>query len=204
MKGYYFVTDAGLSRAGTIADVKKAIQAGVGVIQYRNKTGTTAELYKEAAELRRLCNNTCLLINDRVDIALAIGADGVHLGQEDMPVHEARRLLGKKKIIGLTVHSLKEAREARRSGVDYIGVSPIFATSTKHDAGEPAGVALVRKIKKEVSLPLVAIGGITLENAFQVISAGADALCAISAVITGKDVKKEILKFQKLFNFQTR
>lgn len=204
MKGYYFVTDAGLSRAGIIADVKKAIQAGVRVIQYRNKTGSTAELYKEAAELRRWCKNTCLLINDRVDIALAVDADGVHLGQEDMPVHEARRLLGRKKIIGLTVHSLKEAKEAQESGADYIGVSPIFATATKLDAGEPAGVALVRKIRKEVSLPLVAIGGITLENAAQVISAGANALCAISAVITKKDVKKEILKFQKLFTYKTR
>ncbi|MDD5492685.1 MAG: thiamine phosphate synthase [bacterium] len=200
MRGYYFVTDTGLSRSGTIADVKDAVKARVGVIQYRNKTGTTVELYEEALKLRHLCKNVCLLINDRVDIALAVGADGVHLGQEDMPVHEARRLLGKKKIIGLTVHSLKEAKEARRSGADYIGVSPIFATSTKHDAGEPAGVALVRKIKKEVPLPLVAIGGITLENASSVIAAGADAVCAISAVITKQDVKKEILKFQKLFS----
>jgi thiamine-phosphate pyrophosphorylase len=199
VRGYYFITDAGLSRAGIMADVKNAVRAGVRVVQYRNKTGTTAELYQEAAELRRLCRNTILLINDRIDIALAIGADGVHLGQEDMPVRDARRLLGKNKIIGCTVHSLKEAKEARRSGADYLGLSPIFATSTKADAGEPAGVILVRKIKKEIALPLVAIGGITLENISQVIAAGADAICAISAVITKSDVKKEILKFQKLF-----
>ena len=200
VRGYYFITDAGLSRAGIMADVKNAVRAGVRVVQYRNKTGTTAELYKEAAELRRLCQNTYLLINDRIDIALAVGADGVHLGQEDMPVKEARRLLGKKKIIGLTVHSLKEAKEARKSGADYLGLSPIFATSTKLDAGEPAGVALIRKIKKDISLPLVGIGGITLGNASRVIAAGGDALCAISAVITKKDVKSEILKFQKLFD----
>ncbi len=204
MKGYYFVTAAGLSHAGIIADVKKAIQAGVKVVQYRNKTGTTAEMYKEAAALRRLCKKTYLLINDRVDIALAVGADGVHLGQEDMPAREARRLLGQKKIIGLTVHSLPEAKEAQKLGVDYIGLSPIFATATKLDAGMPAGVSLIKKIKKEVSLPLVAIGGITLKNAPQVIAAGADAVCAISAVITKKDVKKEILKFQKLFDIKTR
>ncbi|MDD5259448.1 MAG: thiamine phosphate synthase [bacterium] len=201
MRGYYFITDAGLSLAGIIIDVKNAIQAGVEVVQYRNKTGTTAELYNEAAALRGLCKRTHLLINDRIDIALAVGADGIHLGQEDMPVREARRLIGPKKIIGLTVHSLQEAKEAQKQGVDYIGVSPIFATATKLDAGEPAGVLLIKKIKKEVTLPLVVIGGITLKNAPQVIAAGADAVCAISAVITKKDVQSEILKFQKLFSF---
>jgi thiamine-phosphate pyrophosphorylase len=200
VKGYYFITDTGLSCAGTVSDVKNAVRAGIEVIQYRNKTGTTAELYAEALELRRLCRNTCLLINDRIDIALAIGAAGVHLGQEDMPVKEARRILGRNKIIGLTVHSLKEAKEAKKLGADYLGVSPIFCTSTKLDAGEPAGLSLIQKIKQEISLPLVAIGGITLENASQVIEAGADAICAISAVITKKDVTKEILKFQKLFS----
>jgi len=200
MKGYYFITDAGLSRAGSIKDVKNAIKAGVKVVQYRNKNKTTAELYKEAAALRCICKNVVLLINDQVDIALAVAADGVHLGQEDMPIKEARRLLGKKKIIGMTVHTVREAKEAQRLGADYLGVSPVFATATKPDAGEPAGIVLIKKIKKAVSLPLVAIGGITLENASQVIIAGADAVCAISAVVTKKDVKKEILKFQKLFN----
>lgn len=200
MKGYYFVTDAGLSRAGALADVKKAIQAGVEVIQYRNKNGSTAELYREALALRCLCKNTCLLINDRVDIAMAVDADGVHLGQEDLPLKEARRLLGRKKIIGLTVHSVPEAKEAEEQGADYLGVSPIFTTRTKLDAGKPAGLSLLHKIKRKISLPVVAIGGITLENASQVISAGADSVCAISAVITKQDVKKEILKFQKLFN----
>ena len=199
MNGYYFITDAGLSHSGNIADVKNAIRARVKVVQYRNKSGTTAELYKEAAELRRLCKNTFLLINDRVDIALAVAADGVHLGHEDMPLKEARRLLGKKKIIGLTVHTVREAKEAQRLGADYLGISPVFATATKPDAGDPAGVVLIKKIKKAVSLPLVAIGGITLENASQVIAAGADAICAISAVVTKKDVKSEILKFQNLF-----
>lgn len=204
MRGYYFITDAGLSRAGIIADVKEAIQAGVEVIQYRNKNGSTAELYQEAMALRCICKNTCLLINDRVDIAMAVNADGVHLGQEDLPIKEARRLLGRKKIIGLTVHSLPEAKEAKDQGADYLGVSPIFTTSTKLDAGKPAGLSLIHKIKRKISLPLVAIGGITLENSPLVIAAGAESLCAISAVVTKKDVKKEILKFQKLFTIETR
>ncbi len=204
MKGYYFITDTGLSQAGNIEDVKNAIKAGVKIVQYRNKDNTTAELCKEAAALRCVCKRTVLLINDRVDVALAVAADGVHLGQEDMPIKKARRLLGKKKIIGMTVHTVREAKEAQRLGADYLGVSPVFATATKPDAGEPAGLNLIRKIKKAVFLPLVAIGGITLENASQVIAAGANAVCAISAVVTKKDVKKEILKFQNLFHNKTR
>lgn len=204
MTGYYFITDAGLSRAGNIEDVKNAVKAGVKIVQYRNKDNTTAELCKEAAALRCVCKKVMLLINDRVDIALAVAADGVHLGQEDMPIKEARRLLGKKKIIGMTVHTVREAKEAQRLGADYLGVSPVFVTATKPDAGEPAGIGLIKRIKKEVGLPLVAIGGITLKNASPVIAAGADGVCAISAVVTKKDVKKEILKFQKLFHNKTR
>jgi thiamine-phosphate pyrophosphorylase len=199
MKGYYFITDGDLSRAGNDSDVKNALRAGVRVIQYRNKGGSSLALVREAARLKKLCSQALFLVNDRVDIALAVDADGVHLGQEDMPIVLARRLLGKKKIIGVTVHSLAEARRARKAGADYLGISPVFATGTKQDAGVPAGVGLIRQIKKEISLPLVAIGGIKLSNAAAVIAAGADAVCAISAVVTGKDVKKEIGKFQRLF-----
>ena len=199
MRGYYFITDAGLSRAGNISDVKKALAAKVRVVQYREKQAPAQKAYEEALKLRRICKNVIFLINDRLDLALAVGADGVHLGQEDLPLAVARKLLGRRKIIGVTVHNLKEAREAQRGGADYLGVSPIFSTSTKEDAGKPTGVALIKAIKKQVSLPLIAIGGINLANAGEVVSAGADGLCAISAVVTQADVKAEILKFQKLF-----
>jgi len=199
IKGYYFITDAGLSRQGNIVDVKSAVLAGVKIVQYRAKGAETKEMYEEAAALRKICKNTIFLINDRVDIALAVNADGVHLGQSDMPYQVARKLLGKKKIIGVTVHNLKQAKEAEKRGADYIGLSPIFKTSTKPDAKNPVGIELIKKIKKYVHLPIVAIGGINLLNAPQVIAAGADCVCAISAVITKRNVKQEIEKFQELF-----
>ncbi len=199
LKGYYFITDSKLSRAGNISDVKNALKAKVGIVQYREKYKSTAQMYAQAVKLRKICKNILFLINDRVDIALSVNADGVHLGRDDMPYNVARGLLGKNKIIGLTTHSLKEAKEAQKIGADYIGVSPIFATKTKADAGNPAGVKLLAKIRRSVSIPIIAIGGINLSNANEVIKAGADGLCAISAVLTKQDVKKEIEKFQALY-----
>ena len=200
MLGYYFITDATLSRAGILSDVKNAVAAGVRVVQYRNKNADTRTLYKEASRLRQICIKCLLLINDRVDIALAVGADGVHLGQDDLAYPVARRLLGKNLIIGLTAHSLKEALRAQEEGADYVGVSPIFTTHTKPDAGTPKGVALLRAIRRRMRIPIIAIGGITLANAPEVIRAGADGICAISAVVTKPDVKAEITKFQRLFS----
>lgn len=199
MRGYYFITDARLSRAGNRADVLAALAAGVRVIQYREKEAGPAAILAEARELRRLCRHCLFLINDHAEVALAVGADGVHIGQEDMPLPEARRLLGPGKIIGVTVNTVDQALEAATLGADYLGVSPIFATRTKPDAGEPAGLALLREIRRRVRLPLVAIGGITLENAPAVIAAGADSLCAISAVVTQPDVRAAISAFQRLF-----
>lgn len=199
MKGYYFITDARLSRAGNIPDVERAVAAGVRVVQHRDKEADLASMLEEARVLRRLCQNTLLLINDRVEVALAVGADGVHLGQEDLHYSEARRLLGPDKIIGITVSTVEQALEAARLGADYLGVSPIFATRTKPDAGEPTGLTLLREIRRLVSLPLVAIGGITLDNAAAVIAAGADGICAISAVVTRPDVRSAIAEFQSLF-----
>ncbi|MDP2922474.1 MAG: thiamine phosphate synthase [Candidatus Omnitrophota bacterium] len=197
--GYYFITDANLSRKGNISDVKTAIAAGVKFIQYRNKETNTKLLYEEALKLRKICKNAKFIINDRVDIALAVGADGVHLGREDLPYKIARKLLGKKRIIGLTVHNLKDALDAQKIGANYLGVSPIFSTATKKDAGLPCGIEFVKKIKKQIHIPIVAIGGINLSNVRQVINAGADAICAISAVVTAPNVRGKIEEFQKLF-----
>ncbi len=199
MRGYYFITDAGLSRAGNLSDVSQALAAGVRVVQYRNKLAPVGSMCQEAQKLKKLCAGARFLVNDRVDVALAVEADGVHLGQDDLPCRQARRLLGPGKIIGVTVHSVAEALAAQEAGADYLGVSPIFATATKNDAGGPGGVALITAIKERVSLPLIAIGGINLANAPGVIRAGADGLCAISAVVTKADVRAEILKFQELF-----
>ncbi len=199
MRGFYFITDASLSRAGNLTDAEQAVAAGVQVVQYREKQAGTRAMVEEARKLRIICQDAIFLVNDRVDVALAADADGVHLGQDDLPYAAARRLLGKKRIIGLTVRSLAEALEAQSLGADYLGVSPVFLTRTKADAGAPGGLTLLREIRKQVSLPLIAIGGITLANAADVIRAGADGVCAISAVVTRPDVRAEIEKFQALF-----
>jgi len=201
MKGYYFITDAGLSRAGTVADVRAAVETGVSVVQYRNKDGETRELYEEAKILRELCRGTGtrFIVNDRIDIALAVDADGVHIGQEDMPYREVRRLMGPGKIIGVSVHTLELAIEAERDGADYLGVGPVFPTTTKPDALAPTGVSLVREVKEAVGIPVAAIAGISLENVDEVINAGADMVCAISAVLAAADVKEEIMRFQRKY-----
>jgi thiamine-phosphate pyrophosphorylase len=202
--GYYFITDEGLSRAGYIKDAKSAIRAGVKIVQYRNKTAQTGQMCREALEIKKICKNTLFLVNDRVDVALVSGADGVHIGQEDMPLPAARKLLGRDKIIGVTVGSVSQAKKALAHGADYLGVAPIFQTGTKKDAGQPVGITLIKQIKKISKVPIVAIGGITLDNAKEVINAGADSVCAISCVVTKKDVAAEILKFQRLFEQQRR
>lgn len=200
MKGYYFITDSKLSLAGIVSDTRKAVEAGAQIVQYREKSAETSILYGEALALKEICaGRATLIINDRIDIAMAVDADGTHIGQGDMPYEAARRLLGRGKIIGVTVHNLKEAIEAERMGADYLGVSPIFATGTKQDAGNPCGTDMLREIRREVSLPLVAIGGIDLSNVEAVIDAGADMVCAISAVVAKRDVAAEVLKFQRKF-----
>ena len=127
VRGYYFITEAALSRAGNLSDVAAAVAAGVRVVQYRQKQGLTCDLVAEARQLRQLCRHIRFLVNDRVDLALEVGADGVHLGQEDFSYYEARNLLGPDKIIGVTVHNVAEALAAQAAGADYLGVSPIFS-----------------------------------------------------------------------------
>lgn len=197
--GYYFITDSDFSRAGNLHDVREAVACDVSVIQYRSKLASTAQMIDEAQALKQLCSDSLFIVNDRVDVALAVAADGVHLGQNDMPLMIARRLLGKEKTIGVTVRSLAEAKKAKRDGADYLGISPIFSTTTKIDAGIPVGLSLLKKITTNIHLPVVAIGGITLDNANDAITAGAHAICAISAVVTQSDIKHTIKQFQEMF-----
>lgn len=196
----YFITDSRLTGRTVLEDVGSAIHAGVKIIQYREKDLTTREMIDEAEKICRLCreNDVLFIINDRVDIALAVDADGVHLGNEDMPYEAARRILGNTKIIGLTVHDVGEAIEAERIGADYIGISPIFETTTKPDAGTPAGIDLIKYIKKAVKIPFVAIGGINQDNIKSVLEAGARSIAVISAIVTKDDVEKECKKFREV------
>ncbi|MBC8388902.1 MAG: thiamine phosphate synthase [Actinobacteria bacterium] len=196
----YFITDSNLTKKTILEDVKSAIRAGVKIIQYREKGGSTGDMIKEAKATGELCkkNNVLFIINDRVDIVLAVDADGVHLGNKDMTYSIARKILGSKKIIGLTVHNIREAVEAERIGADYVGVSPIFETKTKLDAGRPAGLKLIKDIKKAIKIPFVAIGGINENNLGSVIEAGARSIVAISAIVTKDNVEKECKKFREV------
>jgi len=183
-----------------MSDTANALKAGTIIVQYRQKSGSSAALYAEALELKALCRSALFLVNDRIDIALAVDADGVHIGRDDLPLPVVRRLLKPGKVIGVTVRNLDEAVRAVNEGADYLGVGPIFATATKGDAGRPVGIKLLQEIRKECKLPLAAIGGITLANAREVITAGADMICAMSAVVGAPDVEQAVRAFQNLFS----
>jgi thiamine-phosphate pyrophosphorylase len=197
IKGFYFITDRNLSKKDNIEDVKAAIKGGARIVQYREKEKTLIEFLAEVIEIKKICaeNNTTLIINDSVAACLLANADGVHLGQDDMPLEDARRVLGKHRIIGITVHNVEEALLAEKQGADYLGVSPIYETKTKKDAGKPAGLGLLREIKKKTRLPCVAIGGINERNVDEVIKAGADAWAAISATVAKEDAEKAVKFF---------
>lgn len=171
---------------------REAIAGGASVIQFREKQKSTRESFQIAAGLKRLTDQAGipLIVNDRTDIALAVQAAGVHLGRDDMPPSVARKLLGVGRIIGVSASSLDEARRAEKEGADYLGVGPIFATPSKSDAGSPIGCKVLAKIRGEIALPLIAIGGITCDNLDEVIKAGADGVAVISAVALAPEMEK--------------
>jgi len=166
-----------------------AIAAGVRFFQYRNKSGSRRAVYETSLTLASLANKSGALffVNDHADIAAAVDADGVHLGQDDLPIENARELLGKKKLIGISTHSREQAVVAETAGADYVGFGPIFATTTK-DAGRVQGCAGITRIRQAVSIPVIAIGGITRENVRDVIKAGADGVAVISAILSAPDI----------------
>ena len=196
---FYLVTYSSISRNGTISDVRKAVDAGCKIVQYREKNKSTREMINEAKKLKEVCNGRAiLLVDDRVDVALAVDADGVHLGQSDIPVETAKKLLGENKIIGLTIHNVEEALAAEKAGVDYIGLAPIFKTDTKEDSGIPCGLEMISKVREKVSLPIVAVGGIEKNNVKDVISSGAEGVVAVSAVLNSNDVFEEVSDFIRI------
>jgi len=172
-----------------------AISSGIKTIQLREKLLSKKDIYKEALAIRALTlrRNVTFIVNDYIDIALAVDADGVHLGQDDMPVKEARKIIGRGKIIGVSTHSLRQALDAEASGADYIGFGPIFKTRTK-DAGEPKGIISLKKLGEQVNIPIAAIGGITYNNAREVLNNGADAIAVASGILSG-DIKENIKRF---------
>ncbi len=186
----YLVTDRGLSRGRTNLEIiMAAVNGGATVVQLREKHASTREFLKEAIAVRQFCHdhNITFIINDRIDIALAVDADGVHVGQDDMPIEHARRILGQDKIIGVSAFDEKEAIEAERAGADYIGVSPIFTTPTKPELDKGVGLKGLARIRQAVKIPLVAIGGLGPSNAYDVMMAGADGIAVVSAIVSADD-----------------
>ena len=196
---FYLVTDSELSKKGTYSDVKNALRAGCKIIQYREKNKSTRNMIEEAKKLKKICEGKAIfLVDDRVDVSLSAGAEGLHIGQEDISYETARMLLGKDKIIGLTVHNLEEAVKAEKLGVDYIGLAPIFKTGTKEDARDPIGTKMIELVRKNVNIPIVAAGGINKENIREVMQAGSDSVVSIYAVLNSNDVYNEISEFIKI------
>ena len=189
----YLVTDLALAAGRPLVDVVgEAIEGGVTMVQYRDKHAGTRAMIEGARATLRVAREAGrpLLINDRVDVALAAGADGVHLGQEDMPVSMARRLLGPERILGVTATGPDQAREAEREGADYVGCSAVFSTQTKTDTGLPVGLEGLRELVGSVSLPVVAIGGIDQGNAADVMRTGAAGLAVVSAIMGAADPRE--------------
>ncbi len=187
----HVLTDRDWSRGRTMQEVaQKAIAGGATVIQLRDKTASTRQLIEEGRMLREITREqgVLLIVNDRIDVAQAIDADGAHVGQDDMPGKMARQLLGPGRILGISAASLREAEQAVEDGADYLGVGPVYATSTKADAGQAVGVELLREIADRWAIPQVAIGGITAARTREVIEAGACGIAVITAVVAAEDI----------------
>lgn len=190
MQGLYLVTDRGFcGRRGVAATVAEAVRGGAAWVQLREKTASTRAFIEAALALKALLapRGVPLIINDRVDVALAAEADGVHLGQSDMPCETARRILGPRALIGLSVETWEEVEAAQNQPVDYLGVSPVYATPTKTDTRGEWGLTGLARIRAFSRHPLVAIGGLNAKNAAEVVAAGADAVAVVSAVCAADD-----------------
>jgi thiamine-phosphate pyrophosphorylase len=186
----YLVTDVGLSLGRPLTEVvDAAVRGGVTCVQLREKQLNTREFVAQARALKFLLadRHIPLVINDRIDVALACGADGVHLGQSDMSPEDARRLLPPEVFIGWSVETLEDVRRARGLPVDYLGISPVFATATKTDTHTPWGLDGLQRVQSMTELPLVAIGGIHAGNAREVLRHGADGLAVVSAICSAPD-----------------
>lgn len=190
----YLVTDDGCLQGRALIDcVCEALEGGVTLVQYRAKTASSAEMYAEALQLKALCDsfNVPLIINDRLDIAMAVGAAGVHLGQDDLPCAAARKILGEDYIIGVSAHNPAEAKAALQSGADYLGCGAVFGTATKADV-KKLGTEGLTAICREKGLPVVGIGGVTADNYREVRAAGADGAAIVSGILAQPDIRATV------------
>lgn len=196
----YLVTDDGCLQGRALIDcVREALEGGVTLVQYRAKTASSAEMYAEALQLKALCDSfkVPLIINDRLDIAMAVGAAGVHLGQDDLPCAAARKLLGEDYIIGVSAHNPAEAKAALQSGADYLGCGAVFGTATKADV-QKLGTEGLAAICKAKGLPVVGIGGVTADNYREVRAAGADGAAIVSGILAQPDIRATVRAIAKV------
>lgn len=196
----YVIVDRGMIKGRSPIQVaREAITGGATALQLREKKMEGRDLYTFASSLKKIAKKrrALFIVDDRVDIAKACDADGVHLGNKDLPIKIARKILGKKKIIGATVRNLSQALKAQKEGADYLSLGPIFPTRTKQGLPPPRGLKAITRIKKKIKIPLIAIGGINRNNVTSVIKAGADGVAIASAVVEAKNIRKatkELLK----------
>ena len=199
----YLVTDRGLARGrATLEIVTAAVNGGATVVQLREKGCSTLEFIQQALSIKAFLKtrHIPLIINDRVDVAQAVAADGVHLGQKDMPLKTAKAILGDTMIIGISAESVKDAIAAEKGGADYLGVSPIYATPTKTDTAPALGLEGLREIRRAVRLPLVGIGGLKRDNAAEVIRNGADGVAVVSAIVAADNPEAAARELRQMIN----
>lgn len=198
----YLVTDhKGLTNDEILGIIEEALKGGTSIVQIREKTASTKDFYELALQVKEITQkyDVPLLINDRLDIAIAIDADGVHIGQDDMPARKAREILGEDKIIGVSAATIEEAKKAEADGADYIGTGAVFPTATKDDAPSITKEDL-SEITSSISIPTVAIGGITLENAHKLKDTGIAGFSVVSAIMSAQSPKEASEKLREIFN----
>lgn len=202
IQGLYAIIDNSIrSDLSNIEIAKRVLAGGARILQVRGKGLSSKELLNQSREIRKLTREAgaTFIVNDRADIALLSDADGVHLGQDDLPISEARKILGRGKLIGISTHNIEQALKAEQEGADYIGFGPVFGTKTKADAEEAKGIEALKEVKKKVSIPVIAIGGINLENLKEVIAAGADGVAVISAIVKAENIEETTKRFIEAF-----
>ena len=197
----YLVTDKSDDVEKFLNTIEEAIKGGVTVVQIREKTADTLDFYNLALKVKEITTkyDVPLIINDRVDIAMAVDADGVHVGQSDMPCDVTRRLIGEDKILGVSAATVQEAKKAQENGADYIGTGAVFPTQTKDDADSVTKEEL-EEIVKSIDIPVVAIGGITLDNASELADTGIKGLSVVSAIMSSDNPKKSSEELLNIFN----
>lgn len=199
----YGITDEGLSRGrGNVTVVREMLDAGIRIIQYREKDRKMGSMLEECRAIRQMTREAraCFIVNDYADLALLVDADGVHVGQEDLPVAAVRELIGPDRIIGLSTHSPEQAEKAVKAGADYIGVGPIFKTKTKKDVCAPVGFSYLKYVAENFDIPFVAIGGIKADNIADVVRHGAKCCALISAIVGAEDIGAAIGEIRKKMN----